>query len=151
MTEWRGVGVGLRLLFSLTPDTAFKQQRLKAWQPILTPAAVLPTLFIIGIIFAPIGALIIWGSGKVTDITLDYTQCDADAPTDGTFATMPKGAYSYSLKTGSHVKASDIPAPKWSFSNDSSRPLGERAQCRIQFDVPYDLGPGVFFYYRLTN
>jgi hypothetical protein len=46
-------------------DTAFKQQRLKAWQPILTPKTVLPTLFIIGIIFAPIGALLIWGNSRV--------------------------------------------------------------------------------------
>jgi hypothetical protein len=73
-------------------DTAFKQQRLKAWQPILTPKAVLPTLFIIGLIFAPIGALIVWGSGKVTTITLDYTQCDVDAPT-GEAEPMPRGKY----------------------------------------------------------
>jgi len=53
---------------------------------------VLPTLFLIGVIFAPIGALIIWGSGKVTDITLDYTECDALAPTDG-FAAMPSSKY----------------------------------------------------------
>ena len=46
-------------------DTAFKQQRLKAWQPILTPKTVLPTLFIIGIVFAPIGALLIWGNSRV--------------------------------------------------------------------------------------
>jgi hypothetical protein len=46
-------------------DTAFKQQRLKAWQPILTPKTVLPTFFILGIIFAPIGAALIWGSGQV--------------------------------------------------------------------------------------
>ena len=75
--------------FTLLLDTAFKQQRLKAWQPILTPKAVLPTLFLIGIIFAPIGALIVWGSGKVTTITLDYTECDASAPTDGSFQAMP--------------------------------------------------------------
>ena len=31
-------------------DTAFKQQRLKAWQPILTPRTVLPILLIIGLI-----------------------------------------------------------------------------------------------------
>ncbi|KAL1413115.1 alkylphosphocholine resistance protein lem3 [Vanrija albida] len=132
-------------------NTAFKQQRLKAWQPILTPKAVLPTLFLIGVIFAPIGALIIWGSGKVTTITLDYTQCDQDAPTYPEFAPMPKSAYGYDLKTGSPVKASGIVAPKWSFSNDSTRPIGEEAQCRIQFDVPYDLGKGVFLYYKLTN
>jgi hypothetical protein len=75
-------------------DTAFKQQRLKAWQPILTPKAVLPTLFIIGLIFAPIGALIVWGSGQVTAITLDYTQCDVDAPIGGDAESMPNNKYS---------------------------------------------------------
>jgi hypothetical protein len=44
-----------------------------------------------------------------------------------------------------------LTVPKWSFSNDSSRAVGERAQCRIQFEVPYDLGPGVFLYYKLTG
>lgn len=77
----------------LPSDTAFKQQRLKAWQPILTPKAVLPTLFIIGLIFAPIGALIVWGSGRVTSITLDYTNCDTDAPTGTAFQAMPGGSY----------------------------------------------------------
>lgn len=79
--------------FCFVTDTAFKQQRLKAWQPILTPKSVLPTLLIIGIIFAPIGALIVWGSGKVTTITLDYTECDVDAPTDGSYQAMPSSAY----------------------------------------------------------
>ena len=49
-----------------TVDTAFKQQRLKAWQPILTPKSVLPTLFAIGLLFAPIGAVLIWGSNTVS-------------------------------------------------------------------------------------
>jgi hypothetical protein len=46
-------------------DTAFKQQRLKAWQPILTPKSVLPTFFVIGVIFAPIGGVLLWGSNQV--------------------------------------------------------------------------------------
>ncbi|WWD05108.1 hypothetical protein V865_003180 [Kwoniella europaea PYCC6329] len=132
-------------------NTAFKQQRLKAWQPILTPKAVLPTLFIIGLIFAPIGALIVWGSGKVTTITLDYTQCDVDAPTDGSFQTMPSSAYDYAFKSGSSDTKSSISAPTWSFSNDSSRSVGQEARCEIEFEVPYNLGPGVFLYYKLTN
>lgn len=52
------------------PDTAFKQQRLKAWQPILTPKVVLPTFFILGLLFAPIGGLLIWGSNLVSLCTL---------------------------------------------------------------------------------
>jgi hypothetical protein len=137
-------------------DTAFKQQRLKAWQPILTPKAVLPTLFIIGLIFAPIGALIVWGSGKVTTITLDYTQCDTDAPTDGNAEAMPSNKYDCEsdgqqnpavadagvddLSTGSSMSSSSVNAPTWSFSNESSREVGQRAQCVIDFQVPYDLG-----------
>lgn len=41
---------------SKKPDnTAFKQQRLPAWQPILTAGTVLPAFFVIGLIFIPIG------------------------------------------------------------------------------------------------
>jgi hypothetical protein len=36
-------------------DTAFSQQRLKSWQPLLTPKVVLPTYFLIGTLFIPIG------------------------------------------------------------------------------------------------
>ncbi|WVR06543.1 hypothetical protein IAU60_003574 [Kwoniella sp. DSM 27419] len=132
-------------------NTAFKQQRLKAWQPILTPKAVLPTLFIIGLIFAPIGALIVWGSGKVTTITLDYTNCDQAAPTDGNLEQMPSGSYDYDLKSSSPTSKSSITAPTWTFSNDSSRSVGQEARCEIEFEIPYDIGPGVFLYYKLTN
>ena len=41
------------LLISL--DTAFKQQRLASWQPILTPEIVIALFLILGIIFVPIG------------------------------------------------------------------------------------------------
>lgn len=41
---------------SKKPDnTAFKQQRLPAWQPILTAGTVMPAFFVIGLIFIPIG------------------------------------------------------------------------------------------------
>ncbi|XP_044532046.1 cell cycle control protein 50A isoform X2 [Gracilinanus agilis] len=41
---------------SRRPDnTAFKQQRLPAWQPILTAGTVLPAFFVVGLIFIPIG------------------------------------------------------------------------------------------------
>lgn len=31
----------------------------------MTPSRVLPTFFLIGIIFAPIGGVLLWGSNKV--------------------------------------------------------------------------------------
>ena len=46
--------------------TNFKQQRLKAWQPILTASTALPLFFIIGIVFIPIGAVLLVASDKVS-------------------------------------------------------------------------------------
>jgi len=54
-------------------NTAFKQQRLKAWQPILTPRPVILSFLIIGIVFIPIGAGIVYSSNQVVEVDVDYT------------------------------------------------------------------------------
>lgn len=56
-------------------DSAFKQQRLPAWQPMLTAGTVLPTFFIIGIAFIPVGIALLYFSGSVQEIVIDYTHC----------------------------------------------------------------------------
>lgn len=56
-------------------DSAFKQQRLPAWQPILTAGTVLPTFFVIGVAFIPIGIGMLWFSDNVREIKVDYTDC----------------------------------------------------------------------------
>ncbi|KAJ3553578.1 hypothetical protein NM688_g3533 [Phlebia brevispora] len=135
-------------------NTAFKQQRLKAWQPILTPKTVLPTLLIIGLIFAPIGGLLIWGSGLVTEITLDYTTCENQTASSSAdqlnLVTLPH--YNYRLRHG-HTNAPYSP-PQFAFldrSNDTTVDVGARRQCYIQFDIPYELDHTVLLYYKLTN
>lgn len=61
---------------SRKPDnTAFKQQCLPAWQPVLSPKSVLPTFFIVGIIFIPIGAVLLTVSNNVLEYSFDYTDC----------------------------------------------------------------------------
>ena len=50
----------------MSSDTNFKQQRLKAWQPILTASTALPLFFIIGVVFIPIGAVLLVASDKVS-------------------------------------------------------------------------------------
>lgn len=47
------------------PNTAFRQQRLLAYTPLLTPKAVLPLFFAVGIIFGPLGGLLLYASSKV--------------------------------------------------------------------------------------
>lgn len=62
---------------SRKPDnTAFKQQRLPAWQPILTAGSVLPAFFVISFIFIPIGVVLLLASNDVIEFQFDYTQCD---------------------------------------------------------------------------
>ncbi|KAG8863764.1 hypothetical protein FRB96_007601 [Tulasnella sp. 330] len=126
-------------------NTAFKQQRLKAWQPILTPKTVLPTLFIIGLIFAPIGGLLIWGSSLVTQITIDYTNCDQQG---STFTQVPK--YNYELRSSDSGKP--YSPPQYSFTNTTTGgTVGQTEACTIRFDIPADLQPPVFVYYKLSN
>ncbi|KAI0057105.1 Lem3/Cdc50 [Artomyces pyxidatus] len=135
-------------------NTAFKQQRLKAWQPILTPKTVLPTLFIIGVLFAPIGGLLVWGSSLVTEITLDYSDCDTLTPAanrqaaESSLVTIPH--YNYRLRS-SESKAS-YQAPQYAFIQDPTiTDVGAKSQCLVQFDIPFDIKPTVLMYYKLTN
>lgn len=139
-------------------DTAFKQQRLKAWQPILTPKTVLPTLFIIGIIFAPIGGLLIWGSSLVTEITFDYTDCEKLTPSTEeaslTFVNMPSNKYSYSLSAKDEKNAKPN-TPRYAFldntNNSTITNVSDKKQCVVEFDIPADLSATVLLYYKLTN
>ncbi|KAI0781228.1 transcription regulator [Trametes elegans] len=140
-------------------NTAFKQQRLKAWQPILTPRTVLPTLFIIGILFAPIGALLVWGSGLVSEINIDYTDCEllsaqnaSASATDLTFTDVPSSKFSYKLR----AKDGDAPyrTPQYAFLNRTGAAdaaVGTAQQCVVRFDVPADMDPPVLLYYKLSN
>lgn len=56
------------------PDnTAFKQQRLPAWQPILTAGTVLPAFFVIGLIFIPIGVGLFVTSNNIKEFEVTLT------------------------------------------------------------------------------
>ncbi|GAA6025593.1 hypothetical protein JCM10207_001202 [Rhodosporidiobolus poonsookiae] len=128
-------------------NTAFRQQRLLAWQPILTPATVLPTFFLIGIIFVPLGGVLLWGSNQVKEFTIDYTQCEFGAPND-TFQQLPSSKWNY------HVgdEGSSVQAPSWQFTHDAAQTnLSVQNTCTVQFDLPVELKKPVFLYYKLTN
>jgi len=59
-------------------DSNFKQQRLPAWHPNLTAGTVLPTFFVIGVAFIPIGVGILYFSSNVMELDMDYTKCQND-------------------------------------------------------------------------
>ncbi|XP_076760568.1 cell cycle control protein 50A isoform X1 [Xylocopa sonorina] len=102
-------------------DSAFKQQRLPAWQPILTAGTVLPTFFIIGIAFIPVGVGLLYFSDQVKEYILDYTDCNSTK--------------------NSSSKCADI------IANNPS----QVCTCEINFTLPSDFRGKIYMYYGLTN
>lgn len=62
--------------------TDFKNQRLRAWQPILTAGVVLKLLFGVGVIFIPIGAVLLVTSSKIKEREFEYTSCQGPGGKD---------------------------------------------------------------------
>ncbi|KAK1793631.1 hypothetical protein P4O66_012010, partial [Electrophorus voltai] len=63
------------------PDnTAFTQQRLPAWQPILSAGIVIPGFTLIGLAFIGVGVALFVTSQKITDLEIDYTGVAATSP-----------------------------------------------------------------------
>lgn len=61
------------------PNTPFRQQTLKAWRPILTPAWVIATFTAVGCAFIPIGAFCLVASQSVVEVIskpYDETCCE---------------------------------------------------------------------------
>ncbi|KAK8049215.1 Meiotically up-regulated protein [Apiospora phragmitis] len=133
-------------------NTAFRQQRLKAWQPILTPKTVLPLFFAIGIIFAPIGGLLLYASSLVQELRLDYTHCFDEAPNSTDFKPMDNKYVMASFKnSNTSVNAMWRRETTEHFYPTSKTTLQNQTRCILQFDIPEDMKPPVLFYYRLTN
>ncbi|ORY14096.1 Lem3/Cdc50, partial [Rhizoclosmatium globosum] len=93
-----------------TRHTAFKQQRLKAWQPILTPKTVLPAFFVLGVLFVPIGIGLYIASNNVQQLIFDYTTCDTNPQ-----IVSPVTAMTYNAATKvcsiTFTVPSDMPQP----------------------------------------
>ncbi|KAJ9066620.1 alkylphosphocholine resistance protein lem3 [Entomophthora muscae] len=125
-------------------NTAFKQQRLKSWQPILTPKSVLPTLFILGAIFRTHRCDQF--NPKILEISIDYTKCkehDSFHSIEHLFrSSLPNN--SSSIFKGPKYKSEKTVIP--GNPNDETGFL-----CTIQFPITVDIPPPVYLYYELTE
>ncbi|XP_072275071.1 cell cycle control protein 50B-like [Pyxicephalus adspersus] len=66
---------------SQRPDnTAFTQQRLPAWQPLLSASIILPLFFFVGLSFIGIGIGLYYSSNNITEYEYDYTGVSTDHP-----------------------------------------------------------------------
>jgi len=123
-------------------DTAFKQQRLPAWQPIITANTALPVFLIIGLTFIPIGIVLVVTSSnvwfsfinlfwkyffffieiKVLEYDLDYTDTNC-------------------LQSGTNQTCADY--------LQGQNYMGANCTCSINFQLDNDFN--VCFYFKLIN
>ncbi|CAI4036146.1 hypothetical protein SMKI_14G3650 [Saccharomyces mikatae IFO 1815] len=122
-------------------NTSFRQQRLKAWQPILSPQSVLPLLILMACIFAPIGIGLVVSTISVQRLVVNYTECDALAPAKD-FETIPSEYVDY------HFSKKVTIQPQWMVLTD---PEFGNQTCRIQFEIPNHVKKSTYVYYHLTN
>ncbi|KAI0244761.1 alkylphosphocholine resistance protein lem3 [Massospora cicadina] len=103
-------------------NTAFKQQRLKSWQPILTPKS-------------------------ISEISIDYTDCyqyDTFHSIEKLFkSSLPSNSTDPMFK-GPKYKSEMVAIPN--NPNKKQAPL-----CYIEFPVTVDISPPIYLYYELTN
>lgn len=104
----------------------------------------LPTFFIVGLIFAPIGAVLYYFSQTVSELTIDYTDCYT-LPANQS-QPIPASKISYQLHD---VTTTNWQAPRWQKTTNTSAPAG--FTCQVFFWIPTDLEPSLFMYYKLTN
>jgi hypothetical protein len=103
-------------------DTKFKQQKLPAWQPIMTASSVLPAFIAVGVVFIPLGIALLVTSNGVHEIVLDYT-------TDRCLSTL------------NNRTCADVLVNK----------TGAVCECTIKFQLEKEFTGTVYMYYGLTN
>lgn len=107
---------------------SFKQQNLPAWQPILTAGTVLPTFFLIGVAFVPIGIGLLMSSTTVQEIVVDYTDCR-------------------SINYGQRLCSSIVPLPP----ERPDEPKRAPCKCAETIELKEDFRREVYVYYGLSN
>jgi hypothetical protein len=103
-------------------DSAFQQQRLAAWQPILSPPHVVGCLVLVAAFFLPIGAAIVVANNSVVDVEVRYDNQRKCTNNDN------DGVFTY---------------------NNGSGSMG--CYTVVNFTVPQEMKAPVYLYYKLTN
>ena len=119
-------------------DTDFKQQRLKAWQPILTPWWVIGTFLVVGVVFVALGQVLKTASDDVVEYSFNY---------DGASATGDCKGVCYGAIVGG-ADACSMPIP--TDGDRKTKCCGKRS-CSHSFTVVKEMKAPIFVYYELDN
>ena len=107
--------------FSFFLATPFRQQRLPAWQPIVSANIVISWSFVIGATFLPLGWFLLVSSDKILDFSYNYTGCQS------------------------------LENPQFTCAEAIRQNISSPCTCRLYFQINQSFVRPAFFYYALTN
>jgi len=110
-------------------DSKFKQQKLDAWQPILTPVWVIGTFIVVGIIFIPVGVVLFNDAENNFEENVLYDSKD--------------------IVNGSTLAACSINTFNQGYRSIQA---GTYEECLLTFEIDKDIGSDkLYLYYELDN
>ncbi|XP_047000868.1 cell cycle control protein 50A-like [Schistocerca americana] len=145
-------------------SSAFKQQRLPAWSPVLSPATVLPVFLVTGAFLIPAGVALLFLSETVGEHRIAYTYCPQYFQENRTFGERNCAvviaetnetchcAYNFSLKRSYRGEATTGRSVTESWAR--RRPedaVAASAAVRSSRGPHPGVFPPVFIYYQLSN
>ncbi|KAL0465833.1 ligand-effect modulator 3 family [Neurospora intermedia] len=142
------------------PNTAFRQQRMRAWQCVLTPKLIVSIFTVLAAIYLGFGAYLTYLAFTVRDISIDYTDCLRDAPrgNDTRKPIPPDNIKSHftSKALADHPNLDPKKMSTWHVEEQNvtfewSGITAPRNICVISFPIPEELPAPVSFYYHLDN
>lgn len=125
----------------------FTQQHIAAWNPVLTPKAVLPLYLLVAAVFVIVGGCLLAASSKVSEITIYYQNCTSAAPTGDVWEDMSSNDY---ITIFSKNKTFNV-APQWRYVADPNDDAEESGTCQIRFTTAQDLPSNIYVSYLLEN
>ncbi|CAH8841006.1 unnamed protein product [Trichobilharzia szidati] len=105
-------------------NTAFRQQRLKSWRPILTAKNAFPIFLTFGVVCIPVGIILLIYSNRVLEAVVEYTHCEDTVRQTkcSELVRLPEFYQSYNV-----------------------------CSCKVEFELKEDFKGQVYFYYGLSN
>lgn len=116
-------------------NSRFRQQKLPAWRPILTPISVLPIFVSVGIAFIITGGVLLAKNRDVTEEEFDYTHCNR-LKDNREIGSLPDTCYELLKKNSSYRDTNS---------------LQYRCECEVEVPLKGFAGKKTYIYYGLDN
>lgn len=126
-------------------DTPFKQQKMKAWQPVLSPGTMIPSFLILGPIFIGIGVAALNASQGVLEYGTKVDELNKDLRYDSVCHDALMRSTCNEM-----FRENEVLDPFCARGDDRSLDQLNNT-CVLTIDIEETMQPPIYIYYELTN